>query len=297
MGRGSEGCEMERVHPFLRLTAHSLDNGLQISGDRRGTSTHSTDEIDVIAVLDASQALSSETNLDRLMGRVVKVLGAMTGATSVRMVVWDVDEHRWFLASPSEGGAGRISVERAGELGLLPLSAFRYAERTREPLLVPDATTDDRFSRDPYVAGLPCCSLLVVPIFAQGAARAVLLLENQLSRGAFSAHRLDAVTLIAGQLAVSLDNALVYDSADVADDLRRPALDDRRVIVGKRVSEGVSDDRRHQFAQPSDGVAIDAQAASAAVDRRAAKHNHLPLVARSVAHSAPASFADDQRAG
>jgi signal transduction histidine kinase len=38
----------------------------------------------------------------------------------------------------------------------------------------------------------------------------VLLLENRLIRGAFTAERLDAVTLIAGQLAVSLDNAQLY---------------------------------------------------------------------------------------
>ncbi|WP_445185167.1 hypothetical protein ACTXG6_43710 [Pseudonocardia sp. Cha107L01] len=40
--------------------------------------------------------------------------------------------------------------------------------------------------------------------------RAVLLLENRLIRGALTADRLDAVTLIAGQLAVSLDNAQLY---------------------------------------------------------------------------------------
>ena len=40
--------------------------------------------------------------------------------------------------------------------------------------------------------------------------RAVLLLENRLIRGAFTAGRLDAVKLIAGQLAVSLDNAQLY---------------------------------------------------------------------------------------
>ena len=38
----------------------------------------------------------------------------------------------------------------------------------------------------------------------------MLLLENRLSRGAFSGERLDAVSLIAGQLAVSLDNAQLY---------------------------------------------------------------------------------------
>ena len=45
---------------------------------------------------------------------------------------------------------------------------------------------------------------------AAAALRAVLLLENRLIRGAFTADRLDAVMLIAGQLAVSLDNAQLY---------------------------------------------------------------------------------------
>ena len=57
---------------------------------------------------------------------------------------------------------------------------------------------------------LDCCSLLAVPILSRGSLRAVLLLENRLIRGAFTTDRLDAVKLIAGQLAVSLDNAQLY---------------------------------------------------------------------------------------
>src|SRR6202007_1058721 len=54
------------------------------------------------------------------------------------------------------------------------------------------------------------CSLLTVPVLSRGALRAVLLLENRLIRAAFTTGRLDAVQLIAGQLAVSLDNAQLY---------------------------------------------------------------------------------------
>ena len=49
-----------------------------------------------------------------------------------------------------------------------------------------------------------------MPVLSRGALRAVLLLENRLIRAAFTAERLDAVKLIAGQLAVSLDNAQLY---------------------------------------------------------------------------------------
>ena len=76
--------------------------------------------------------------------------------------------------------------------------------------IVPDATRDDRFARDLYFADADCCSLLAIPILSRGILRALLLLENRLMRGAFTAERLSAVNLIAGQLAVSLDNAQLY---------------------------------------------------------------------------------------
>ena len=87
---------------------------------------------------------------------------------------------------------------------------LRYVQRTGEPLVVADAVGDDRFARDPYFAAAECCALLAVPVVSRGALRAVLVLENRLLRGAFTTERLDAVKLIAGQLAVSLDNAQLY---------------------------------------------------------------------------------------
>ncbi|MGZ8648080.1 MAG: AAA family ATPase [Solirubrobacteraceae bacterium] len=149
-----------------------------------------TGTIDLLGILSASRALSSETSVDRLHERVVEVLGGMTGATRVR-----------FMLCPFVAG---------GDERELPLSVLRYVERTLEPLVVDDATADDRFARDPYFTGLRACSLLIVPILTRGELQAVLLLENRLVRGAFSAGRLESVKLIAGQLAVSLDNAQVY---------------------------------------------------------------------------------------
>jgi signal transduction histidine kinase len=99
------------------------------------------------------------------------------------------------------------------------MTVLRYAQRVREPLVVSDATRDDRFARDPYFTDLDLCSLLSVPILSRGTLQAVLLLENRLIRSAFSAERLEAIKLIASQLAVSLDNAHLY--AELADSRAR----------------------------------------------------------------------------
>jgi len=58
------------------------------------------------------------------------------------------------------------------------MSVLRYAQRTGEPLVVADATGDDRFARDPYFGDVSCCSLLAVPILNRGNLQALLLLEK-----------------------------------------------------------------------------------------------------------------------
>ena len=90
------------------------------------------------------------------------------------------------------------------------MSVLRYAQRLAEPLVITDATCDDRFAGDPYFTDIDRCSFVALPILSRGHLRAMLLLENRLIRGAFTTERLDAVKLIAGQLAVSLDNAQLY---------------------------------------------------------------------------------------
>jgi signal transduction histidine kinase len=178
---------------------------------QRGRVTTGT--LDLLGILAASQALSSETSIDSLHTRVVEILSAMTGATSVQLLLWNPERHVWLLPTPdSATGTAQIfdTTDRAAE-PLVPLSVLRYVQRTEELLVVSDVTADDRFARDPYLADLACCSLLAVPVLSRGNLRAVLLLENRLIRAAFTTDRLDAVTLIAGQLAVSLDNAQLYE--------------------------------------------------------------------------------------
>jgi signal transduction histidine kinase len=197
---------IDAAHPGLPAD-HQVDIRYDTS---RSDSGMSTDTIDLLAVLNASQALSSETNLDRIRAQVSGVLSAMTGATDVQILLRDDAADTWCLPGPGV----TVAADESAARGRVPMSVVRYAERTREPLLVEDAAHDDRFARDPYLTGLPCCSLMVVPIFAQGLPRAMLLLENRLARGAFTVDRLDAVRLISGQLAVSVDNALLYASLE-----------------------------------------------------------------------------------
>jgi PAS domain S-box-containing protein len=222
-GADAKVAALEHAHPFLRATAAAPLSADDPAGHR----------IDLMTILRASQALSSETTVAGLQARVGDLLSAMTGATDVHLVLQHQETADWFAASG--GAAAPVADPGASDAAsAFPMSAIRYVLRTRAPLLVPDATRDDRFARDPALAGLDACALLIVPV----STRAVLVMENRRQRDVFSIDRLETVRLIAGQLAVSLDNALLHESlesavkartADLAATNRRLADSERRL--------------------------------------------------------------------
>ncbi|WP_325545626.1 trifunctional serine/threonine-protein kinase/ATP-binding protein/sensor histidine kinase [Ramlibacter sp.] len=212
-GAAAKAESLRNEYDFLRATQpQEPQRGaprLAQSSTKGGSNSVLSESLDLLGVLRASQALSSETSLDRLAARVTEVVAALSGATQV--LVLSCVEGRWSLLAP---GGAPIPVSRAAQQGLVPQSVFSYVERTREVLVIDDAVADDRFSRDPYFDRLASCSMMAAPIAIQGEAGAILLLENRQGRAAFNAQSLDAVMLIAGQLAVSLGNAQLYESLE-----------------------------------------------------------------------------------
>src|SRR5271166_4221696 len=207
-GATAKAAQLDWAYPALRPPPGAGDGGGQPADHPGRGAAVTTGTIDLLGIVSASQALSSQTSIGRLHTRVAEVLGAMTGATGVHLALWNDERQDWQVPAPD--GDGTIPADGPGGEDPVPASVLRYVQRTGEPLVVADAAGDDRFARDPYFTGAGSCALLAVPVVSRGALRAVLLLENRLIRGAFTTERLDAVKLIAGQLAVSLDNAQLY---------------------------------------------------------------------------------------
>ncbi|MEX5709526.1 diguanylate cyclase [Parafrankia sp. FMc6] len=241
-GATAKVSQLDWAYPALRTAAVAAPAGpivlpqAEQSGRR---STVATGTVDLLAVVAASQALSSETGVDGLQAKVVGILSEMTGATSVHLLLREKEQDRWLVLT---GAGGTVSLQEAGRRRLLPVSVIRYATRTHEPVVVANATRDDRFHRDPYFAGLNRCSLLAVPVMTRGSLRAMLLLENRMIRGAFSTERLEGMMIITGQLAVSLDNALIYASLErkVTERTRQLAATNRQLAAANHQLEQLS---------------------------------------------------------
>ncbi|GAA1645761.1 diguanylate cyclase [Actinoplanes couchii] len=202
-----------------KVTDLRIEFGLAVD-DRRDAPEQAAE---LLAVLRAGQAISSDTGLAGLSGRVGAILTDLTGAETVHLVIHDAEHRDWRLLTPD----GVLRHLRGP--ALVPLTVVRHVEHTRQPLIVTDATRDVRFAADPYLRAVPRCALLVVPVDRGGQPSAVLVLEHR--QRPFAGHHQRTVALLTGQLSVSLHNVLLYAGLErqVADRTRELATVNARL--------------------------------------------------------------------
>jgi PAS domain S-box-containing protein len=168
-------------------------------------------QLDVEAVVKASQALSSEMILPRLIEKLVRIAVEHAGAERGLLILVRAGEP--WIEAEAMTGPGKVEVvvrQAAVTPSDLPQSALHYVIRTQEGVLLDDASADHVYSKDEYVRQKRSKSILCLPIVKQTQLLGALYLENNLTPSAFTANRVTVLQLLASQAAISLENAGLY---------------------------------------------------------------------------------------
>ena len=177
-------------------------------------------QFDVETVVQASQALSSEIVLPELIEKLVRIAMEYAGAGRGLLILVRDETPR--IEAEATVGDGRIEVSvRQTPLAPhdLPLAALNYAMRTRERVLLDDASSDSVYSQDQYVQLQRARSVLCLPIVKQAKLIGALYLENSLTPYAFTPDRVAVLELLASQAAISLENSALYTDLQLQVDI------------------------------------------------------------------------------
>lgn len=189
-------------------------------------------ELDAIAVVKASQAISGEIVLSDLLETLMRTVLENAGAQKGCLIFAHGDEVSVEAEAKVEGQEITVRQRPSSETAsVLPLSIVNYVKRTREKVILYNASDENMFSSDAYIPTNRTVSALCVPILRQAKLIGLLYLENNLAKGAFTADRVAILELLAAQAAISLDNARLYL------DLQRENADRRRAEQALRESE------------------------------------------------------------
>jgi PAS domain S-box-containing protein len=182
--------------------------------------------LDLATVMKASQAISGEIELEQLLNSLMKILIENAGAQRGCLILDSAGT--WMIKAVGEVISGvdanptGVPITQISQSipidGHVPASIIHYVERTKESVVLHDATQDQNFSHDPYIQAHQTRSILCTPLLNQGQLKGIVYLENALTVGAFTTDRLEVIQLLAGQAAIALTNAKLYAEIKARED-------------------------------------------------------------------------------
>ena len=173
--------------------------------------TNEASMLDLESIVRAAQAIAHQMRPADLAKEVLSVALSSAGATSGLLVLRGVDGQHAVHAMGTIGKSVTL-VEPPMPMAKAPVPAYilRLAVRTGEAVVVDDVQTDERLRDERALIERSAKSLLAVPMRLQGEVRGVILLLNNLVKGAFTPSRSQFIEVIASQAAISLQNSLLY---------------------------------------------------------------------------------------
>ncbi|WP_438031960.1 AAA family ATPase [Sorangium sp. So ce204] len=180
------------------------------------------EQFDVLSVVKASQSISGELQLPRLLETLLRIVVEHAGAGEGVALLVREDRVSTAAAITASGSAARL-LDAGEALAALPQSILNYVLRSHERVLLDDATARHPFSEDAYFTRKKPRSVLCLPIVRQTRLLGLLYLENNLVTGAFTPGRLTVLELLASQSAISLENAMLYTDIEQENAERRRA--------------------------------------------------------------------------
>jgi signal transduction histidine kinase/GAF domain-containing protein len=197
------------------------------------------EHLDLAAIIKVSQATSGEIVLDKLINTLMRTALEQAGAERSLLILSRGAEQRIEAEARSARDKAVIHLRQSPITpSELPESVLRYVIRTRQSVILSDASAENIFSEDEYIRRKCPRSVLCLPLIKQRHLTGVLYFENNLAPGVFTPNRLAILEVIASQAAIALEQARLYaELADANKELNSEIEERRRAEGALRQSE------------------------------------------------------------
>jgi PAS domain S-box-containing protein len=202
-GADAKVRQLEQLYPQIRADKSVSDATATIHAP--------VEHLDLATVIKVSEAVSGEIVLERLIDTLMRTAIEHAGAERGLLILPRGDDYR--IEAEVTTGSEKVDVvlrQACVTASDLPESVFRYVLRTKDSVLLHDASGQSSFSEDSYVLERHARSVLCLPILKQNKLLGVLYLENSLTLHAFTPSRVAILKLLASEAAISIENARLY---------------------------------------------------------------------------------------
>jgi len=246
--------DLEKLYPDLLKSVFvgSSENNDQINNSIRTTKTPTTkggeNILDLRTILKVSQTLSREVKLENLLSTLIQWMMENAGAQKCALIllkdqklILEGMSHIVDTVIPTDNNQCLQNFERpvisVSASQDLPQTLINYVWRTQKFQVLDDATIQTTWVNDPYLKRKQPRSILCTPIIKQSKLIGIIYLENNLITGAFTPERLQLLEMITTQAAISLENALLYDTLEQKVKQRTQELSEKNQTLADTLKE------------------------------------------------------------
>ena len=204
--------------PQIELNAQNDSNYL--SKKTIANTNNAVEKFDLAALMKASRTLSQEIDSDRAINNLMQVILENAGAETVALMLFN-DEKLTLEAQIINGKIQQKESILVKETDQVPQEIINTVKRSQTLIILDEAHQEIRYQRDPYIQNNQPRSLLCLPLHDRGKFIGILYLENNQSKGAFTSDRVEVLSLLCAQAAITLENARLYQQAQQALKLER----------------------------------------------------------------------------
>lgn len=180
---------------------------------------NSLNSIDLKAIINVSQTISSEIERKRLLEKLMEVVIQNSGSTKGHILIKDEDKFNLLVSGRLNNNLEliinrkEIDFDDTETKKMLPATMINYVVRTKEVLIIDDISRS-RVAYDNYFEEKSVQSAMCFPILQQNVLKGIVYLENNKLSGAFIKNNIEVLKIISSQAAISLENAILYDKLE-----------------------------------------------------------------------------------
>ncbi len=207
--------------------------------DTMSSTTARTGNLDYLSIIKSTQVLSSEIILSKLLEKLMRILLENAGAQRGLLMI--EREGQMFIEAEGLSTQEEVLIkdETIDERADIPLALISYVQRTKESVVLADASKDIKFSQDPYIKKIGLKSAICSPILYQNKVMGFIYLENNATENAFTKERIEVLNILSSQAAISLENARLYVSSGKFVPIEFLQLLKKRSLVDVRLGDHI----------------------------------------------------------
>lgn len=166
--------------------------------------------IDMDAIIEINQILSSETQIDDLIQKVLLIMMKHADATHSYFFKTENSTMQFVAKAELNNQSFNVGYEYDSQKESLSLqSIIEYVLISEQHVIIDNTDLPSPFQLNSYEK-----SILCLPIFYQGNITAILYLANTMTPYVFTNEKIELLKIISGQVAISMEHTKIYEQLE-----------------------------------------------------------------------------------